>query len=225
MPVAFAIIAGCLSKIVMVLLYNNLINEAMNAAGSEAELIKQIKLRYTNQIKLNLPINDIEKFVTRYIYQYSKIIKTIRVIDILGLIGVLSAVIINFKIRYFDGTDMIIALFLYIVMGTIVEGDKKERIAISYITDYLSNNVNNRNVVKEHRQIKRAEKENPCQTEDITLEQKQLNNEKTEKKEIAEAGQRQEDIKNINQASNLIKMKQKHDEEKIIEEVLKEYLL
>ena len=158
--IAALIFAGCFSKILLIILYNKLYEDSFRVADGGGELIKQIKLRYSNQIKLDLPIQDAEKFVSRYIYQYSKIIKFANVLDMLSLIVMLMGIALNYEKGYFSTEVLFIAMFIYLSVGMLVDSDKKERIVINNIADYLVNNMNIRSSAKEHReQVRESMKE------------------------------------------------------------------
>ena len=151
--VAILLFAGCFVKILIIILYSILMDDSAHMADSNSELIKQIKLRYSNQIKLELPIQDAEKFVSRYIYQYSKIIKFSNILDMLSLIVMLAGIAINYEKQYFGTEVLFIAMFIYLSIGLLVASNKKERIIINNIADYLVNNMNTRMAAKEHREL------------------------------------------------------------------------
>lgn len=219
--VALLIFAGCFAKITMIFLYNKLVEDSFAVAECNSELIKQIKLRYTNQIKLELPIQDVGKFVSRYFYQYSKIIKAVNVMDMLSLILMLAGIAINYEKKYFSVEVLLVATFIYLAVGQLVAGDKKERIVVNNIADYLVNNVNIRMAAKEHRvQVKERLMAGEGQEKDLLDEEvaqsklvefkrnnimENINNEKISIKEINLAGRTKE-------------------ENNIIEEVLREFL-
>lgn len=158
--IAILIFAGCFSKILIILLYNKFLEDSFKMAESNSELIKQIKLRFSNQIKLDLPILDVEKFVSRYIYQYSKIIKFVNALDMLSLVLMLTGIALNYEKKYFSTEVLFIAMFIYMCVGLLVASDKRERIIINNISDYLANNMSIRSAAKEHRvQVKESLKE------------------------------------------------------------------
>lgn len=206
--IAILLFAGCFSKILIILLYNKFYEDSFKVADSKSELIKQIKLRYSNQIKLELPIIDAEKFVARYIYQYSKMIKFINVLDMFSLILMLGAIALNYNKQYFGVEVLFIAMFIYLAVGMLVNGDKKERIIINNIADYLVNNMNIRTSAKEHRA--RAKEQVKSEDEEI-FEQgvEQM------KEEVAEVKEKKSE-KSLS--------KQKIDDISIIEEVMREFM-
>lgn len=204
--IAGLLFTGCFTKVLIIILYAIFMDDSMHVANCNSELIKQIKLRYSNQIKLELPIQDAEKYVSRYIYQYSKLIKFINVIDMLGLIAMLGGIAINYEKKYFGTEVLFIAMFVYMGIGLLVSGDKKEKIIINNIADYLANNMSTRMAAKEHRvQIKESLMEELTQVE-------QKNPVIEEKKESSE------------KFVNFIKKSTSPEENAIIEEVLREFL-
>jgi len=170
--IAILIFAGCFSKILIILLYNKFLEDSFKMADSNSELIKQIKLRFSNQIKLDLPILDVEKFVSRYIYQYSKIIKFVNALDMLSLVLMLTGIALNYEKKYFSTEVLFIAMFIYMCVGLLVASDKRERIIINNISDYLANNMSIRSAAKEHRvQVKESLKESEREKADIPKEE------------------------------------------------------
>ena len=207
--VAILLFAGCFVKILIIILYSILMDDSAHMADSNSELIKQIKLRYSNQIKLELPIQDAEKFVSRYIYQYSKIIKFSNILDMLSLIVMLAGIAINYEKQYFGTEVLFIAMFIYLSIGLLVASNKKERIIINNIADYLVNNMNTRMAAKEHRELVK---------EDLKKNMAELrNDEKILKNETVSA----EKIDN-NKPVNDLKSDFEQDNA-IIEAVLKEF--
>lgn len=202
--IAVLLFIGCFSKILMIVLYNKFYEDSFKVADSKSELIKQIKLRYSNQIKLELPIVDAEKFVARYIYQYSKMLKFINVLDMFGIILMLAAIALNYNKQYFDVEVLFIAMFMYLSMGMLVNGDKKERIIINNIADYLVNNMSIRSSAKEHRA--RVKEQNCEQIKESEDTKSQVIEEEPEIKKVP----RKIDIK--------------RDDNALIEEVLREFL-
>ncbi len=202
--IAALIFAGCFSKILIIVLYNKLYEDSLHVSECDSELIKQIKLRYSNQIKLELPIQDAEKFVARYIYQYSKIIKFVNVLDMLSLIVMLAGIALNYEKQYFGSEVLFIAMFIYLSVGMLVNSDKKERIIINNIADYLVNNINTRHAAKEHRVM----------LKEVIKENIELSNEEISKKDPLKT----EEIvtKNVQSAKN---------DNAIIEEVLREFFM
>lgn len=200
--IAVLLFIGCFSKILMIVLYNKFYEDSFKVADSKSELIKQIKLRYSNQIKLELPIADAEKFVARYIYQYSKMFKFINVLDMFGIILMLAAIALNYNKQYFGLEVLFIAMFMYLSMGMLVNGDKKERIIINNIADYLVNNMNIRSSAKEHR----------ARVKEQTCDQKK---EDTKSQVIEE----EPEIKKVSRKVDI-----KRDDNALIEEVLREFL-
>ena len=206
--IAILLFAGCFSKILIILLYNKFYEDSFKVANSKSELIKQIKLRYSNQIKLELPIVDAEKFVARYIYQYSKMFKFINVLDMFGIILMLGAIALNYNKQYFDVEVLFIAMFMYLSMGMLVNGDKKERIIINNIADYLVNNMNIRTSAKEHR----ARVKEQVKSEDEVIFEQGAEQKKEEVVEVKE------------KKSEKSLSKQKIDDISIIEEVMREFM-
>ncbi len=202
--IAVLLFIGCFSKILMIVLYNKFYEDSFKVADSKSELIKQIKLRYSNQIKLELPIVDAEKFVARYIYQYSKMLKFINVLDMFGIILMLAAIALNYNKQYFGVEVLFIAMFMYLSMGMLVNGDKKERIIINNIADYLVNNMSIRSSAKEHRA---RVKEQNCE---------QIKESEDTKSQVIE------EEPEIKKASRKIDIKR--DDNALIEEVLREFL-
>lgn len=202
--IAVLLFIGCFSKILMIVLYNKFYEDSFRVADSKSELIKQIKLRYSNQIKLELPIVDAEKFVARYIYQYSKMIKFINVLDMFGIILMLGAIALNYNKQYFRIEVLFIAMFMYLSMGMLVNGDKKERIIINNIADYLVNNMSIRSSAKEHRaKVKEQNCDQIKQNEDM-------------KSQVLEE---EPEIKKVSRKIDI-----KRDDNALIEEVLREFL-
>ncbi len=213
--VAVLVFSGCFAKIIQIFLYNRLVEDSHKVADCNSELIKQIKLRYMNQIKLELPVQDAKRFVSRYIYQYSKIVKAVNVLDMLSLILMLAGIAINYEKQYFDMEVLFIAMFIYLSVGLLVNGDKKERIVINNIADYLVNNMNIRMAAREHRvQVKESLK---ADTEKLVVseEDKPLTSDMTEKNNETEE-------KNVEIKEN--HMWQMNKDNAIIEEVLREFL-
>lgn len=220
--IAILIFTGCFSKILIILMYNKFFEDSIHVADCSSELIKQIKLRYSNQIKLDLPIQDAEKFVSRYIYQYSKMIKCINVLDMFSLIVMLGGIALNYEKQYFGEEVLFIAMFIYLSIGLLVNGDKKERVIINNIADYLVNNMQTRFSAREHRvQVKENMREElnavrekeAAQGEDVMRESK--------------ASQGKEVVSELKLSQGKEKMQQKAESENdaIIEAVLKEFLL
>lgn len=228
--VAALIFAGCFAKIIMIFLYNKLVEDSFCIADCSSELIKQIKLRYTNQIKLELPIQDVGKFVSRYIYQYSKIIKTVNVMDMLSLILMLAGIALNYEKKYFSVEVLLVAIFIYLAVGLLVDGDKKERIVINNIADYLVNNMNIRMTAKEHRvQVKESLMASEGQ-------ENMMDSEGLEKESVEEDGAQSKSVEEIavnkKIKQNSMVMLQRgaaidglcKEDNAIIEEVLREFL-
>lgn len=207
--VAVLIFSGCFAKILIIILYSILLDDSAHMADSNSELIKQIKLRYTNQIKLELPIQDAEKFVSRYIYQYSKIIKFSNILDMLSLIVMLAGIAINYEKQYFGTEVLFIAMFIYLSVGLLVASNKKERIIINNIADYLVNNMNTRMIAREHREMVKEDIRKNVMTA--------FDDEKTAKAEIMPAQQidKSEPVKALKSDSE--------QDNAIIEAVLKEF--
>lgn len=206
--IAVLLFIGCFSKILMIVLYNKFYEDSFKVSDSKSELIKQIKLRYSNQIKLELPIADAEKFVARYIYQYSKMLKFINVLDMFGIILMLVAIALNYNKQYFGVEVLFIAMFMYLSMGMLVNGDKKERIIINNIADYLVNNMSIRSSAKEHRA--RVKEQVKCEDE-VIFEQGE-----EQKKEEVVAAEKKKSEKPISI--------HRIDDISIIEEVMREFM-
>ncbi len=220
--VAVLIFAGCFAKIIMIFLYNKLVEDSFAVAECNSELFKQIKLRYTNQIKLELPIQDVGKFVSRYFYQYSKIIKAVNVLDMLSLILMLAGIAINYEKKYFSVEVLLVATFIYLAVGQLVAGDKKERIVVNNIADYLVNNVNIRIAAKEHRvQVKER-----LMAKSEGYEEKLVEGESAQSKSVEESANNKK-IKKNNMAilqRDMLADGLRKDDNAIIEEVLREFL-
>ena len=216
--VAALIFAGCFAKILMIFLYNKLLEDSFRVADCNSELIKQIKLRFTNQIKLELPIQDPGKFVSRYIYQYSKIIKFVNALDMLSLILMLSGIAINYEKQYFGLEVLFIAMFIYLSVGLLVNSDKKERIVINNIADYLANNMNTRMAAKEHRvQVKESMKAEGMGSAELQEKSDEL------KEDIKIEKRKDKRLEEGNGFKNLLNGRS-NEENAIIEEVLREFL-
>ncbi len=205
--VAGLLFTGCFAKVLIIVLYAIFMEDSTRVANTNSELIKQIKLRYSNQIKLELPIKDAEKYVSRYIYQYSKLIKFINVADMMGLIAMLGGIILNYDKKFFGIDVLLIAMFVYVGTGLLVDGYKKEKIIIDNIADYLANNMNTRMAAKEHRVLIK---------ESLLEELEQMESEKPVFEAQGEAVQEK--------AAKLIRKNTSLEENAIIEEVLREFL-
>lgn len=132
------------------ILSNRYKHAALNIQTTQKELLRSIKLRYTNFAKLGIPLLDTESFVSKYFYgnggpfiAINRLERVSAIIQCASLLGTTA-----FYIRdYCDISRMIAfisASLCFYIFRLTLSSDKQMALAISFTIDYLDNTLKHR---------------------------------------------------------------------------------
>ncbi|MEG1993237.1 MAG: hypothetical protein RR056_07635 [Acetivibrio sp.] len=213
--VGILFMVGIVSKILLAIAYSRLIHGAKEMGNSKNKLMKQICLRFDTCYKIKLGVHNVDTLVDKYVYSYKfcgislytlgNIGGQINMISLLvGLIGGMGAIYLK------CGQDVILSTFavgaassvLLIAFENVVSLVEKQKILRIHMKDYLENNL-------------KAKLENEYFVPEEMEEYR--NNYFERKKKEEDAGVKIEKI--------VENTKKSQEDEKIIEDILKEYFV
>ena len=160
------LIGAFLTRIVLYMSYGRILKIAYNASNTNHELLKQIKLRYTNCNTLDIPIINIGAFVKKHILLNCGFKRMVPIIDMIGYGCLLLAVFftyIYYGMTKFDKYGVYICTYImvFLLLNSIIKGEEKLNIATTLISDYIENVLSHRNINKREKMNKRKEEEHP----------------------------------------------------------------
>lgn len=228
------IIGAFLTRIVLYISYGRILKIAYNVSNSNHELLKQIKLRYTNCNTLDIPILNISAFVKKHILFNCGFKRVIPIIDTIGYVCLMASIFIAYT--YYGmtkfsqyGVLMCVCIMMFLLLNSSIKGEEKLDVATTLISDYIENVLSHRNVNKYDKANKRKNINQPevqvnaaeiNEKSEEKSEENNINIEEKDKKEFVEDNKRETSLEElISTATDNIHA------EMIINEVLKEYLV
>ena len=143
--------ASIITRAIIYIAYDKLLKMSYKPLETENELIRQMRLRYTNCNTLSIPIKNTEVFVRKHIISNSCLRGVVPFIDMAGYIMVLFAVgLMLYVTRKADATILSGAI-MFLIADKMVNKEEKLKLTVSNITDYLDNTISHRNGEKRQR--------------------------------------------------------------------------
>ncbi|MFA9463545.1 MAG: hypothetical protein ACERKN_04570 [Velocimicrobium sp.] len=230
--IIYAIIAlfgvGFLVKIIQAIAYGQLIKASMEMGISENRLMKLIRLRFDTCYKVKLGVHNVDSFVDKYVYSYKFCGISLYTLEnmsgqitMICLLVTLFGSILAFSLKC--GQDVILstltvgacAVLLLIALDMLFSLSSKQKILRIHMKDYLENNLK-----------AKLENEYFLPKEMEAYRHSFFEKEKEEPKEIKTKEIKLKDEKRPKLGIKVdAKAKRKEEEDKIIEEILKEYLV
>lgn len=231
---------GLLLKIMQAVTYYQLIKASEEMATSENRLMKQIRLRFDTCYKIKIGVHNVDSFVDKYVYSYKIGGVSLYTLENLSgqitMIGLLLALFGGMAAYLLDcGQEVILStltigsstVLLLIAFDMLFSLSAKQKLLRVHMKDYLENNLKakleNEYFLPEEMEAYRhsyfeAEEEGVKEIKTKTAKTAAKSTPKTAGKAAQKA-----EAKAVQQAE--AKAVKKEEDEKIIEEILKEYLV
>lgn len=223
---------GLLLKIVLAILYHQLIKASKEMGVSENKLMKQIRLRFDTCYKIKLGVHNVDSFVDKYVYTHKYCGISLYTLE--NLSGQITMICLLFALfggmAAFSlkcGQEVILStltigastVLLLIACDMLLSLPAKQRLLRVHMKDYLENNLK-----------AKLENEYFLPEEMEAYRQSYFEQEEDDKKTIKSKSVKQSAkaaSKNVEKAVAKTEAKaiMKEEEDKIIEEILKEYLV
>ena len=144
-----------MTRLLVYIVYERILLMAYNVASSNCELIKQIKLRYTNCNTLNIPIRNVYSFINKHIIVNSGLRYKVAFIDGSGYVTLMIAIALLYiypnASMFSDNTYVFGMILIFILINIAVDKEERLNKAVLLISDYLENVLAHRNINKRER--------------------------------------------------------------------------
>lgn len=218
---------GLLAKIVEALAYHQLIKASKEMGVSENKLMKQIRLRVDTCYRIKLGVHNVDSFVDKFVYSHKFCGMSLYTLEnlsgqmtILCLLITLFGSILAYWLKC--GQDIILStltigastVLLLIAFDMLLSIPAKQRILRIHMKDYLENNLKakleNEYFLPEEME---AYRQSYFEKKDVIKKEKNIKEEKVTSKLDKTIAKTDADLA------------KKEEDEKIIEEILREYLV
>ncbi len=228
---------GLLLKIILAILYHQLIKASKEMAVSENKLMKQIRLRFDTCYKIKLGVHNVDSFVDKYVYTHKYCGISLYTLE--NLSGQITMICLLFTLfggmaafLLECGQDVILStltvgsstVLLLIACDMLLSLSAKQKLLRVHMKDYLENNLK----AKLENEYFLPEEMEAYRHSYFEQEEDDVKVAKTKAAKTKTAtSSSKADSKNVEKAVAKTEAKAtiKEEDDKIIEEILKEYLV
>lgn len=244
---------GLIAKVMLAIAYSQLIKASKEMGASNNRLMKQIRLRFDTCYKIKLGVHNVDSFVDKYVYSYKFCGITLYTLEnlsgqltIINLLITLFGSVLAFYAKC--GQDVILStltvgastILLLIAFDLVASLSAKQRLLRIHMKDYLENNlkakleneyflpqemVAYRNSYFEKTKSEEVKEEKKSAEKKAAVADHETN--KEVKGRVAKAAKEAKETKEVEKSieKSVEKSAKQLEDDKIIEEILKEYLV